>query len=410
MHGQNLRQLYESLGPVEFATRLQEAFREGHLDVKDFSLLETARACCGHDWVSRLNPRNLGRYSSASLLEAGEGVDVTAFSAITGQIVYTRIHQGWDQAGEISDQLFETVPTMFDGERVPGIGKIVSEGESIRPGMPYPEAGFGQQYWDTPATAKHGMIVSVDKETIFFDRTSLIVKRAGEIGERLRMNKEVRCLAVLAGVTVQEGNETFVGNNHKWNGTSYNTYATGANAIGINSLGSMPLVDYTSLEQAYLLAAVMNDPDTGRPIRIKPDRLVVMPMKLATAQRIMTATELRSTFPAYQASASAPGNVQMVGGNPISPMFPNMQVVSSPLLYQIIVASGVAASAAKDWWFVTQKGKAFEYRENWPLTTVQAPPNNTAEFERDVVLRWKSSERGVPWSSDPRYTYKLYNA
>ena len=59
---------------------------------------------------------------------------------------------------------------------------IPGDGEPIRPGMPYPEFEFGQQYWDTPATTKHGFIVSLTKEAIFFDRTALVMRRAGEAG------------------------------------------------------------------------------------------------------------------------------------------------------------------------------------------------------------------------------------
>jgi hypothetical protein len=70
----------------------------------------------------------------------------------------------------------------------------------------------------------------------------------------------------------------------------------------------------------------------------------------------------------------------------------------------------VSASAAADWWFIGDPKKAFWYMENWPLTVVQAPANNIKEFEQDIVLRWKASERGVPWVADPRWIYKLYNS
>ena len=39
---------------------------------------------------------------------------------------------------------------------------------------------------------------------------------------------------------------------------------------------------------------------------------------------------------------------------------------------------------------------AFAYMENWPITVVQAPANSEAEFNQDIVARFKASERGIP--------------
>lgn len=410
LNGASIKRLWESLGPVECTERLSSLLASKKVKPEDFSLRELAESFCGHEWVRRLHPRYTERFGGVPVLEAGEGVDVSAFANITGQIVYSKIHQGWEQAEPGVDALFENVPTMFEFEKIPGVGLPKGEGESIRPGQPYPETGFSEQFWETPLTTKHGEIISVTKEAIFFDRTALVTKRAGQGGERLKMNKAVRCWAVFAGVSVTIGNEAFVGNNHKWNGTAYNTYDTATNNIGINSKSSAPLVDYTSVEKSLLLFADLKDPDTNRPILIQPDTLVVMPAKAITAQRIKTTTMVRTAYPGIgggeSGAASAPGNVFMESGNPL----PTLNIISSPLLYQVVQDSGVSATNAKEWWFLLQARKPFEYRENWPLTTVQAPLNSPAEFERDIVLRWKSSERGVPFSADPRYTTKMYNS
>ena len=408
IRGQSIRGMWESLGPKGCLEHLEKALLEKKLRPEEFSFREMAVAFCGEEWYRRLNPANLDRYSTLDVQEAGEGVDVSAFANITGQIVYSKIHQGWEEAAPGYDSLFEVVPTEFDGEKIPGIGRIKSEGEAIRPGQNYPEAGFGEQYWETPSTTKHGMILSLTKEVVYFDRTNLVMKRAGEIGTRLRMNQAKRMGAVLAGITVQVGNETFNGNNHKWNGTTYTTYATSDTGFGINAKASTPLVDYTSIEAAELLFADLKDPDTLNPINIVPNCLVVMPFKRITAKRFVDATEYRTTEPEFGAtSLSPPGNVTALSKNPYAGQF---DVISSPLLYQLIVASGVSALNAKEWWFMTQKGKAFHYMQNWPLTVVPAAANSEAEFERDIVARWKASERGVPFMADPRYTAKLYNS
>ena len=40
--------------------------------------------------------------------------------------------------------------------------------------------------------------------------------------------------------------------------------------------------------------------------------------------------------------------------------------------------------------------------ENWPITVVQAPANSEAQFNQDIVVRFKASERGTPAIMEPR--------
>lgn len=398
MLGQNLRQLYESLGPQECVSLLKEGLKSGEFKPSDFSLRELAEAFCGENWVRRLNPRATERYSTADLLEAGEGVDVSAFSNITGQIFYNRILEGWKNATLVGDQLVETIPTTLDGEKMPWLSHVISEGSAIHPGMPYPEANFGERYVETPSTSKYGMIVSVTKEAIFFDRTGQMLRAAGETGYKLGYNKEKRILRVFLGIT----------NNYKLNGTSYNTYLTSGSYV--NSVGSSPLVDYTSIQAAITLASQITDPDTGNPLdNIEMKQLFVMPARLFHAKRLAAATEYRSTYPGYGASSpSEPdGNVQMISGNPVGPL----QVLTSPIAYQLLYASlSNNAANTNDTWFTGDFKRTFAYMENWPLTVVQAPANSIKDFEQDLVVRYKASERGAAAVKDPRYSFKLYNS
>jgi hypothetical protein len=399
MLGQNLRQLYESLGPAECVHLLSEGIKSGEFKTSDFSLRELAEAFCGEGWVRRLNPAASARYGTVDLLEAGEGVDITAFSNITGQIFYNRILEGWRNATLLSEQLTERIPTTLDGEKMPWLSHVISEGEPIHPGMPYPEANFGERYITTPSTTKYGLIVSVTKEMIFFDRTGQALRAAGEAGFKLGYNKEKRVLNVVLGLV----------NNYSLNGTTYNTYLAGPQSppAYANTQASTPLVDYTSIQTAITLASQILDPDTGNPLdNIEMKQLLVMPARLFHAKRLAAATEYRSTYPGFQASAPEPdGNVQMIAPNPVGPL----QVVTSPIAYQLLVGSGLSATQANEYWFVGDFKRAFAYMENWPITVVQAPANSIKEFEQDLVVRFKASERGTPAVLDPRYVFKLTN-
>ena len=161
--------------------------------------------------------------AASSLLEAGDGVDVTAFSNITGQVIYSKILEAYTQEAFVVSKLVDTIPTRLDGEKIPGIGRISDEATEVHPGMPYPHVGFGEDYIETPSTTKRGFIVPVTKEAIFFDRTHLILSRAAEVGEVLGLNKEKRLIDLVIGAT----------NNYKWKGTAYNTYYAAADGRAV---------------------------------------------------------------------------------------------------------------------------------------------------------------------------------
>jgi hypothetical protein len=80
--------------------------------------------------------------------------------------------------------------------------------------------------------------------------------------------------------------------------------------------------------------------------------------------------------------------------------------VESRLAYRRVIAAGVAAVEAKKWWFVGDFRKAFAYMENWPITVTQAPINSEADFNNDILLRFKASERGAAAVINPRFVVK----
>ena len=91
-----------------------------------------------------------------------------------------------------------------------------------------------------------------------------------------------------------------------------------------------------------------------------------------------------------------------ISANPLS----NYHVVDSRLAYRRVVASGVAPAEAKKWWFLGDFKKAFAYMENWPITVTQSADNSEADFNQDIVIRFKASERGAAAVLNPRYVVK----
>jgi hypothetical protein len=376
-----LKRRYDLDGAEQTSRHLCEALAQRDLAPEDFSIRDLAEALVpeGRHWVRMLDPRAGG---GVSVLESAEGVDVTAFLNVTGQVVYSKILEAYAQEAFVASRLVQTIPTRLDGEKIPGVSRVADSIDVVPPGMPYPHLGFGEDYIETPSTSKRGFIVPVTKEAIFFDRTHLVLSRAGEVGEILGLNKEKRLLDLIVGVT----------NNYKHNGVAQNTYQT--STPWKNVLTANELVDWTDVDAAEQLLADILDPATGEPVLVRGTTVLVMPAYRHAAHRVFNAAEV-----VYTGSGAATATT---AANPLG----NYRVHESRLAYRRIVASGVAAADAKKWWFLGDFRKAFAYMENWPITVTQAPLGSEADFNNDVVLRFKASERGAAAVLNPRFVVK----
>ena len=97
--------------------------------------------------MGMLDPRQGG---GVSVMEASDGVDVTAFMQVAGQVIYSKILEAYAQEAFVASRLVQTVPTRLDGERIPGVKRVADDVDVVAPGMPYPHLGFGEDFIDTP--------------------------------------------------------------------------------------------------------------------------------------------------------------------------------------------------------------------------------------------------------------------
>ncbi len=376
-----LKRRFELDGPRQATAHLVDALQKRHLRPEDFSLRDLAEGLVpdGHEWVRSMDPRGSG---GVNLLEAGEGVDATAFLNVASQLIYSKIMDAYTQEAFVVSRLVDTIPTRLDGEKIPGVTKLAGQADAIAPGMPYPHLGSGEDYIETPSTTKRGFIVPVTREAIFFDRTYLVLSRAAEVGELLGLNKEKRLIDLVIGAT----------NNYKWMGTTYNTYQSSAPWVNVKA--SNELVDWTNVDAAEQLFADILDPNTGEPVLMQANTVLVMPAYRQAAHRVFNAVEVR-----FNPSGSS---TSTLAANPLS----NYQVEESRLAYRRIVASGQTPADAKKWWFMGDFKKAFAYMENWPITVTQSAQNSEADFNQDIVIRFKASERGAAAVLNPRFVVK----
>jgi len=386
---QELRRLLESSQKDDggsgrrFYDDLSGAFRDKHVTAEDFGIRNLFESLVddGAELVQHFNPRLAG-YSTmnVALLEAQGHVSTAAFANITGQIVFTAVLDAYNSPEYIWPRLFKTVPTEFDGEKIPGVGGIGDMAEVVGEGQQYPFAGLNEEWVMTPDTIKRGLIVPVTKEAIFFDRTGLVVKRASGVGDSIAINKEKRCLDVALGITT-----TYRRNG----GAAQATYGdTHTNGDFDNLQATNALVDWTDIENAELLFDAITDPNTGEPVLISAKALIVPTALKRTAERIVNATQI-----AFGDGAS--NTTRTYGKSPTGPQY---EVISNAYVK--------ARTGSATTWFMGDPQRAFQYMENWPVTVVQAPPDAPEEFHRDIVSSFKASERGAAAVIDPRFMVK----
>ena len=375
------RVLCEALGATQRKIQDPDSTEPNAIRLDRFSYREMWEAFCGEGTLELLNPfrEQQSLVTPRMLREESAAVGFTAFLNINGQIVFSKILESYKRPEFKLAGLVETMPSRFSGEKIPQLTNLDGDEDEVVEGAEYGRAGFGEAYLDTPDTVKRGTIVELTKEAIFFDKVGTMFRQAGTVGAWLAQRKENRIADECIGVT----------NGYQRNGTATNTFQT--TAPWVNDQVNV-LADWTDLDNAEHLLAAMTDPDTGDPIMISGDRVLLCSAQLeATAAYISTATESRRTDG---------GAVTMVGGNPARTT--GHRVVGSRTLYHRHLASGLSAAESRNRWYWGSLSDGLLYVENWAIGTVMAPPNSEAEFTRDVLHRVKASERGVITTQEPR--------
>lgn len=340
------------------------------LDVRDASVRRIFEACVedGHRAIQDMDPnyRGMSRYR-----EAADAVNTSLFAHTMGQIIYTAVMKAYQMPELIGDRLVTIQQTNFSGEKIPGVSEIGDQVEIVNEGAPYPRALVGECFVETPETIKRGLIVDITKEAIFFDRTNLILQRAANVGKFIAINREKRILDVVLGISTI----------YKRNGQ-----AAAATYQGDNTISGAALIDWTDLDAADTKFTGITDPDTGEPIVITANTLIVPPSIRNVANRIANATMTGQT---------TSGNETRVSGNSLNQ---NFEIASNQYVRQ--------RSGSDSTWFYGNPKEAFVYMENFPLTVITNTENAYASFERDIVAQSKASERGACGVLERRYMLK----
>lgn len=393
--GINYKALVEScskIGAKPTSKLLRESFKAKEVRPHDFDFGRLFEECFGQhafrvcrDAAKSVDPD----ISIVRTMEAAGATSTAAFSNISGQIVYSAIMDKYESEEYVFTKLIPVVPTKLNGEKIAGITRIGDEALQVEEGGEFPLVGVSETYIHTPTTVKRGLRVALTKEAIFFDRTGVLLDRAGEGGEFLGLNKEKRAIDCVIDENAGAVSAMQGGHRYHWRDTSIATYGDNSGTHTWDNLAaSNGLVDWTDVEAAWLLLKAMTDPDTGEPTNFMPKHLVCTPQNQWTAMRIKRATNVRTHVSGYATTGNL---VEMEAPSPI------------PFEFDILSSQQLAARLATDTnWFLGDIGKAFRYMENWPMQILQAPPNSEDEFKRDIITQFRVDERGAFATFEPR--------
>lgn len=370
-----------------FLADMSNAIETGELsfDDRDVSIRNLYMAFGGPYELEALNPHSKGGYKPAQ--EAGIPVFSSDFANTIGQLMYSKIMEGYSNPALFLSSLIPTVPTSFlDGEKIPGMRSLSDKSLEVPEGGEFPTAAFQDDYIQTPATKKRGLKVELTKEAIWADRTGLAVRRAYDVGEQLAFNKEDRLWDMVLGYT----------NSYNWRGTAYNTYQTAT--PWINDTTSVPLSTYASLDSLEQLWLNMTDPESGQPIQLNPAKtyLLTTPAMRNTARFILNGTELNRGVITSTADVVT-DRVTMQ-----TPFWNSYIHHADIRMARQLAARSINTST----YILGDISKAFAYAQAWGLQVLRAPNLAPAEFDRDIALQLRADERGIAYVENPRYVIR----
>lgn len=400
MNHESLRTLYESQGSEVLVETVAKAIEEKKMRPEDVDLLAIAETTIGPNWIKELQHyQSKGRPIS-------EAVDVTAFNGITGQIYFTTVKEAFSTAPQELRSRVRVLPSDLSGEKIPIPGLSARYGYDIHAGERFPEDNFGRHWIETPRSAKSGKIISLTFEAVRFGQVGFALQGARDIGRMLGESIELRLAACLAGVDITLDGKTFDGNPFKWckpnesSATAYDTYQTTDTGAGVNKATGVTLADETDIEDLFLLATAMKNPDTQQPAGYAAElrQIVCTPWNARRVRRIMNATEVRE-------NSNSDDRVTIAGRG-----IRGYDIVESIHLYNALINSGVSTANAAEHFYLTNLDMAMYYIQNEPLRVEEQPALGDAAFDQHLVWRGRAWEMGAPAVVSPWHMYQSINA
>jgi len=240
---------------------------EEHLDPENFSFKEIADALGG----------DVQPYSAAPVFS--EAVSASQFNTLVGTLLSKKIMDSYTPTTPVIDQLVSKFTSNLETDTIPG-GYLNAPFVSVGEGAEYAHVADVKEKYVTITHDKRGVILDVTDEAIRFDRTGIVLREAGKMGELMGRDRESTGMKVIQDASGYEA----------WypSGSQEGLYANAAASTNhtYDNLVTDVLTDYTDLEALDALLGVIKD-ENGNPINVDPKILLVPRALKTTAMMIV---------------------------------------------------------------------------------------------------------------------------
>lgn len=232
-----------------------------HLDPENFSFREIADALGGD-----VRPQSPAQVFS-------EAVSASQFNTLVGTLLSRKIIDSYMPTTPVIDQLVTPFTSNLETDTIPG-GYLNAPFVSVGEGAEYAHVADVKEKYVTITHDKRGVILDVTDEAIRFDRTGIVLREAGKMGELMGRDRESTGMKVVQDVAGYEA----------WypSGSQEDLYqnAAGSTNHTYDNLVTDALSDYTDLEALDALLGVIKD-ENGNPINVEP-KILLVPRALRT--------------------------------------------------------------------------------------------------------------------------------
>ena len=385
------REVTESLG-IQRDHFGRPTIKAGSIHPTEYDIVEIAEAI-----GDQMGFKNFGRslldrnqhleFHGMTALEAGPGIDPTAFQAINlwtstvAGLVEAQVIQKFMNPEFIGDKLTQITPTKLNGQKFIGVTGIGNKAQTRNPGEPHPRAGFGAHTVTTPELIEKSLAVEVTKEADFYDLSGQVLDTASGVGDELSYLKELTQIDLVLGIT----------NPYVYNDVGYDTYQD--TAPWINKQQN-EFADYKDIGDAKALFSRMTDPVTGKKILVTPNQILCHTDREMDFAAALTATEVRNTTNT---------NTVTISGNPLKTKY---EILSSPIVdSRLEDADGLNLSTnAKKNWLLGNFQEAFMWMEAWPVRVSPVAANEYVMRDRGLIAAFFANYRATGAVREPRKT------
>jgi hypothetical protein len=323
---------------------------------------------------------------------------INGYDASVFGLVNMLVLAAWGDIQWVGDSLVTLRPSTTEGGSMvrPENDSGLPANQDLAADEPAPVYGLSQRKVARPLPKRKARAIQLNELTMLYDLTGYVQETAKGVGEAVRYDRELVQLRTVLGI---DNSFTITGPDGVVH-TNVNTYQVSAGSAPINHLNTWTndIASYTDIQDARFILTKQTNPYTNRPVPITSPTIICTEGIVATVRALVAQTTIRV------ATGSDLTNVHY-SPDPIAVTMPIANVVSSPLIYKILVENspnGADSDFHKKRWFYGQFPSTFFYENQIPFRTRSAPITFD-EMRRGIVFNFLADERGAVGVENPFY-------